>query len=345
MVEVHAMWCEAASSSQRRYVWQTAVLAATLMFSIVSWGQRSAAGVNASGADIGGAAGPGPKSNELQIPGSADPAKLKLGPGDLVEISVYGVQELSTKARVSNAGDLYLPLVDYVHVANLSLEEAQGVIEKRLSDGGFVKDAHVTLFIDEYASQAVTLLGEVGRPGVYPIFGERRLFDVVSAAGGFTEKAGKIVSITHREKPERVSTVRLPQRLEQSSAGNVMLFPGDTVVISRAGVVYVVGDVQRPSGFLMESDSMTVLEAVAMAGGPTKTAKLNGARLIRKTPQGRQESSVPLKNILRAKTADIPMQADDILFVPSSTGRSVMYRSAEAVVQTASALTIVGAHP
>ena len=104
---------------------------------------------------------------------------IKLGPGDLVEVGVYGVPELTTKARVSNDGDLYLPLIDYVHVGDLSLEESQKLIEKRLDDGGFVKNPHVTIFVNEYASQGVTLLGEVGKPGIYPVLGDRRLFDVV----------------------------------------------------------------------------------------------------------------------------------------------------------------------
>ena len=97
-----------------------------------------------------------------------------------MELSVYGVPELSTKARVSNTGDLYLPLIDYIHVGDSTLEEAQALIEKRLSDGGFVRNPHVAMLVDEYASQGVTVLGEVARPGVYPVIGDRRLFDVVS---------------------------------------------------------------------------------------------------------------------------------------------------------------------
>lgn len=99
---------------------------------------------------------------------------MKLGAGDLVEVTVYGVPELATKARVSNDGNLYLPLVDNVHVADLSLEEAQRLVEKRLDDGGFVRNPHVTIFVDEYSSQGVTLLGEVAKPGVYPVLGDRR---------------------------------------------------------------------------------------------------------------------------------------------------------------------------
>lgn len=272
-------------------------------------------------------------------------SRLKLSPGDLVDVSVYGIPELSCKARLSHTGDLYLPLIDYVHVADLSLEEAQQLIEKRLADGGFVKSPHVTLIMNESASQAVTLLGEVVRPGVYPVQGNRRLFDLISAGGGFTEKAGKLVSIVHRNQLDKPASVRLPRRLESGTEQDVEVLPGDTIVVSRAGIVYVVGDVGRPSGFLMESDSITVLQAIAMAGGTNKTAKLNGARILRKTAQGMQATPLPLKRILQAKASDLPLQADDILFVPSSAAKTAMYRSAEAAAQAATALSIVTAHP
>jgi polysaccharide biosynthesis/export protein len=274
-----------------------------------------------------------------------DTSALKLGPGDLLELSVYGVPELNTKARVSGTGDIYLPLVDYVHVGGLPLEAAQRLIEKRLSDGSFVKSPHVALFINEYTSQGVTLLGEVIRPGIYPATGERRLFDVISAAGGFTDKAGKFVTITHRDKAVAPVKVHLPRQLESSTADNIDIVPGDTILVSRAGIVYVVGDVGRPSGFVMDSDSITVLQAIAMAGGTNRTAKLNSARIIRKTPAGMHEEEIPLKKILQAKMQDLPMSADDILFVPSSAGKSAAYRGVDAILQTATALTIVAAHP
>lgn len=270
---------------------------------------------------------------------------LRLGPGDLVEFSVYGVPELTTKARVGNNGDVYLPLIDYVHVAELTPEEAQSLIEKRLSDGGFVKNPHVSLFIDEAASQAVTILGEVARPGAYPMMGERRLYDVISAAGGLTEKSGRTVTIAHRSKPDQPVTVRLGEGLAQTSESNVQVKPGDTIVVQRAGIVYVVGDVGRPSGFLMDNDSLTVLKAIALAGGTNRTARLNGAKIIRKTNDGMEETAVPLKKILQAKQADIPMRAEDILFVPGSTGKAAAYRGTEAVLQAATALSIVAVRP
>jgi polysaccharide biosynthesis/export protein len=111
---------------------------------------------------------------------------------------VYNVPELSTKTRVSGAGDVYLPVVDYVHIAGLTISEAEAAIEKRLDQGGFVKNPHVHLFVDEYTSAGASVLGEVARPGVYPVLGDQHLFDLISAAGGFTDKAGKSITVTHR---------------------------------------------------------------------------------------------------------------------------------------------------
>lgn len=274
-----------------------------------------------------------------------DSGPVLLGVGDLLEVNVYGVPELSTKARISSSGDVYLPLISYVHVADLSPEEAQALIEKRLSDGGFLKNPHVSLFIDEYASQAVTVLGEVQKPGPYSIIGDRRLYDLISAAGGLTEKAGRTVTIAHRNTPDQPATVRLAEGLAQTSDSNVPVKPGDTIVVQRAGIVYVVGDVGKPSGFLMDNDSLTVLKAIALAGGTNRTAKLNGARIIRKTPDGMKETPIPLKSILQAKAADVPMRADDILFVPGSAGKAAAYRGVEAVLQAATAVSIVAVRP
>jgi polysaccharide biosynthesis/export protein len=277
-------------------------------------------------------------------PSGSSPGVL-LGSSDLLDISVYGVPELSQKARINNSGDIYLPLVDYVHVDGLTPEEAQSVIEKRLADGGFVKNPHVVVLVTESATGTVSLLGEVARPGAYTLLGERRLLDIVSVAGGFTDRSGRTVTITHRDDPTHSSTVKLAPDFSPSSPSNVVVQPGDTIVVQKGPIFYVVGDVGKPSGFVSDSDTISILKAIALAGGPNRTAALNGTTILRKTPQGTQQIKVPLQRILRAKADDMPMQSEDILFVPSSTRKIVMARSAEAISQMATALTVVAVRP
>jgi len=270
---------------------------------------------------------------------------LRLASGDLVEVSVYNVPDLATKARIGSNGDAYLPLIDYVHLAGLTAEEAQTLIQKRLSDGGFVKDPHVSLFVDHYSSAGASILGEVTKPGVYPVTGQERLFDLISAAGGLTEKAGRSISIVHRGLEDQPQSVPLSRNLSDHAEGNIPVYPGDTVIVRKADVVYVVGDVGRPSGFLMDNGQLTVLQAIALAGGTTRTAKMSGARIIRKGPAGMSETPVPLKQILEAKAPDVPMQADDILFVPASTQKMLSTRTLEAAIQAATTVGIVAAIP
>jgi polysaccharide export outer membrane protein len=272
-------------------------------------------------------------------------SSLRLGSGDLLEVNVYNVPELAAKARVSNNGDIYLPLIDYVHVAGLTAEEAQGLIEKRLSDGGFLKNPHVSLLVAEYTSQGASVLGEVTKPGVYPVLGQQRLFDLISAAGGFTDKAGRGITITRRRQPDKPVSVPLMRNIADNPESNVEIFPGDTVIVRKADIVYVVGEVGRPSGFLMDSGNLTVLKAIALAGGTNRTAKLSGARIIRKGPNGMSETPVPLKKMLEAKAPDVAMEAEDILFVPSSGTKLFATRTFEAAMQAATAVSIVAIRP
>jgi polysaccharide export outer membrane protein len=246
---------------------------------------------------------------------------------------------------VGTNGDVYLPLIDYVHVAGLTAEQAQNLIQKRLADGGFIKDPHVSVFVDQYSSDGVSVLGEVARPGIFPAIGEQHLYDLISAAGGLTDKAGHSISITHRGDPNQSESISLSRNLADNPANNVAIFPGDTIIVRKADVVYVVGDVGKPSGFLMDSGHLTVLQAIALAGGTTRTAKLGAARIIRKGPAGTSETPVHLKQMLEAKTPDLPMQAEDILFVPTSSGKVFAARTLEAAMQAATAASIVAVHP
>ena len=164
-------------------------------------------------------------------------------------MSVYGVPELSTKTRITNTGDVYLPLVDYVHVADLNLDEAQTLIEKRLSDGGFVRNPHVTIFVNESASQGATILGEVTRPGVYPVLGERRLYEFNRRRVPTNRPGGDDYSADQTRCPV---TVHLPSNLSDQTDANVAVAPG-TPSSSGVPVSSTWLEMNRPSGFRIET--------------------------------------------------------------------------------------------
>jgi polysaccharide export outer membrane protein len=201
------------------------------------------------------------------------------------------------------------------------------------------------LMVSESASSTVTLIGEVAHPGPYNIAGERHLLDLISVAGGFTDKASRAITVTHRSDPAHTIAVKLPPDFAPSDPNNVIVEPGDTVVVKHGPVFYVVGDVGKPSAFISDSENLTILKAIALAGGANKTASMGGTTILRRTPQGTQQIKVPLKKIMSAKVQDMPMQSEDILFVPSSTRKVVAARSAEAATQMATALTLVAIRP
>ncbi len=311
-----------------------------LIFGLVSVAQQATAPEAA-----GSTRSSSQSTGNSDMAGQALPSTLRLGAGDLLEVNVYNVPELSTKARVGNSGDVYLPLVDYVHVADLTVEEAQALIEKRLVDQGFLRNAHVTIFVDESANQGVTVIGEVLRPGVYPLLGDRKLYDLISAAGGFSQMAGRKVSIIRQRDPSSPITVNLPRNLADDLQDNIEILPGDTISVPKAPIVYVVGDVGHPAGLLIDNGTLTVLQALALAGGTNHTAKLHGVCIIRKGPNGMVSTRVPLKKMLEAKAPDENLQADDILFVPLSGVRVAAAQGMSAAISAATGLAVIAAHP
>jgi polysaccharide biosynthesis/export protein len=278
-----------------------------------------------------------------EIP-SNGPIILRIGTGDLLEISistVIGAPDVNCKARVSSSGDITLPLVGSLHVAGMTAEEAQATIEKKYKDAEILKSPQVLVLITEYASQGVSVLGEVLKPGVYPLLTSRRLLDLISQAGGLTPTAGRTITITHRNRPLEPKTITLSRDPTQNTASNIDIIPGDTIVVAKAGVVYVVGAVGKPGGFTMDAnEGLTILQAIAMAEGAKTDAAMDKSKLIRQTPNGPSEIPVPLHKILASKTPDIRLQSDDILFVPSSAVKSAARRSLEAIVQTATGVAI-----
>jgi len=260
--------------------------------------------------------------------------------GDLLNISVFGAPDYVQDVRVDATGQVALPFIGEVKLAGLSLGDAEAIVNKRLKEERVFKDPQVTIVQKEYGSLDVTVLGEVQKPGLYPLMGKRTLFDAISAAGGITPKAGNTAVITHRDRPQDPETIPLAYDAGGLPKSNIPVTRGDTVVVSKAGIVYVVGDVRVPTGVLLENPNLTVLKAIAMAQGVNPTASENKSRIIRNTPQGQQEIPVELKKILSAKAPDQPLQPDDVLFIPSSAAKSAFRRGAEAMVQAATGVAI-----
>ena len=247
-----------------------------------------------------------------------------IGPGDLLEVTVFDTPELSGKVRVSNSGDVSLPLIGSMHVAGMKTDEMQSLVARKLIDGQMVKDPQVTIFLAEYATQGVSVLGEVKKPGIYPTLGQHRLMDYISLAEGLTPLAGAWATITARGQ-NQTTTVALSSKSGPTAARNPEIAPGDTIFISKAGIVYVVGDVGKPGGFIMDHDErLTVLQAVALAQGVNSTAAKKHARLIRRTPEGREEIPFDLGKVLTAKANDMPLQDEDIVFIPASAAKGGM---------------------
>jgi polysaccharide biosynthesis/export protein len=270
----------------------------------------------------------------------AYPGQVLIGEGDLIEISIYGTNDFNKDVRVDNKGEISLPLLGSVKVAGLTTAQAEEKIAKLLTDGQYFNDPQVAVLQKEYSIQGVSVLGEVQKPGIYPLLGRRTLFDALSAASGTTPNAGKYVTIAHRDHKDQPIIVTISYSPDAHKVGDTPILPGDTIVVSRAGIVYVVGDVHLPSGIVMENSNLTVLQALAMAQGANPTASLNHAKIIRRTSDGRQEVPIQLKKILASKAPDPVLYPDDIIFVPSSTAKAVARRSVDAAVQTAVGVAI-----
>jgi polysaccharide export outer membrane protein len=264
-----------------------------------------------------------------------------LCPGDLIEFSVYGVPEMTQRVRLNSEGVVYLPLLNDVKLSGLNPEEAQKKLEGLLVDGGFLRAPHVTVTVVEYAN-GISVLGEVMRPGVYPAGGARHLYDVIAAAGGLTQNAGTLVTISHTQHPDKPEAVTISRDPSKAPDANVLISPGDTVVVGKAGIIYVVGEVVQPSGLIMDGEGQfTVLKAIAMARGVTRTAKLNNTKVLRKNDKGFTEIPVPLAKIMSAKANDVPLQPDDIVFVPTNVAKNAATRTLQTALSMVASVVVV----
>jgi polysaccharide biosynthesis/export protein len=264
-----------------------------------------------------------------------DQSAILLGPGDLLDLTVFDVPELVLKVRVDPGGGVSLPLIGDLKLAGMTVRSAQLLIANELIERRLVQKPQVSIFVEEFATQGITVYGEVGTPGIYSLMGPHRLYDAISVAGGLTLKSGRTVTILHQGWSDRPKVITLAAGMSLEQA-NVAIYPGDTIVVSKTGVVYVLGEVNRPGAFLMENNtSMSFLKAIALASGTTKVASLKHTLILKQSPDGTLETKVSLDKLYHGQAEDLQLHAEDIVFVPLSNLKNYGALGLQAAIQAA----------
>jgi polysaccharide biosynthesis/export protein len=244
-----------------------------------------------------------------QAPQRAEPV---LGVGDVVKISVYQNPDLSVEARVSEVGQINFPLIGPVTIGGLSVSQAQALIEKRLRDGGFVLKPQVTIQTTQIRSSQVSILGQVAKPGRFPIeIVGSKVSEMIAAAGGVVQGGADVVTLVGNRdgKPVKLD-IDLPLILQNGRADlDVPVENGDIIYVDRAPSFYMYGEVQRPGQLRLERN-MTMMQALAQAGGLTARGTERGIKVHRKDAAG-------VVQIIELKMND-PVQRDDVIYVKES---------------------------
>jgi polysaccharide export outer membrane protein len=265
---------------------------------------------------------------------------FKLQPGSLVDIHVLEETDLDGSYRLDGHGQIYVPLAGTINLQSLTLPEAEKAVRAKLETEEILKSPHVMVNIDEYSAQNVVVMGEVSAPGRYPVLGQRKLMDVLAMAGGQTVLAGDEIIIHRAGQPAQVTEiVHYGRGSNDPAALTVEINPGDSVLVKRAGVVYVLGAVGRPGGYLMqEAGQLNVAQVLSLAMGTLPEAKIGDIRVVRKLPDGSMtEIPVHYKKINNAKAAPLQLQAEDVVYVPTSVVKTAFLRGTQVLASAASA--------
>lgn len=248
---------------------------------------------------------------------------LLIGPGDMLHVQVFDTPELEQHARVTDTGDMPLVIGGNVHVAGVTPAQAAHSVEEALQKGQFLLHPKVAITVEEYATQKVSVIGEVKAPGAYAINTPRSVLDVLTLAGGLTDIADRKVLIERRGTRQRIPYF-LSNNADAALDLAVEVNPGDSVLVPKAGIVYVLGDVARPGGYTMTNNEaqLTVLQLIARAGGTNHSAVPSHAKLIHKKGTAYIEEPLALSAMQKGKRADLALQPDDIIWVPFSYLRS-----------------------
>jgi len=302
-------------------------------------------------------AAPTSPPREASAPESAmlvDYSDVKIAPGDVISISTYGVPELTTNSQTSAGtifngspatvqgtkigatGEVVLPYLGAVKLAGLTISEASVYLKRALEEGGYLTDAQVSVGFVDSPTRAITVLGEVMRPAPVPATGQIRLLDALSACGGLTPLASHTITVKRKGSAEAM-TIELGSDPRAAGSIDIPLLPGDTVIVAKVGSIFVLGQVKTPSAIPLGYNSpITVLRALAMAGGVNFGAGLSKARIIRTNSDSQHvEILLDLKKIMFGKQQDVAMRADDVLFVPSNAFKASLAAGGASVAMQA----------
>jgi polysaccharide export outer membrane protein len=298
-------------------------------------------------------------ADEAAIPAVA--GRYVVGPDDVIAVRVPNIDEYAgggTNAiRVDPNGDVRLPLLGKIHAGGLTVDRLEEQVALKLSR--IMNHPDVTITVTDFASRPVSVLGSVKNPGVHQLGGRRTLLEVLSLAGGIEDTAGNAIRITRRSEmgplpvPDvkrdetggfYVGEVDVRSLLEaRDPAANIEVLPNDVITVPKGELIYVIGAVRRPGGFILnQQKQMSLLQALSLAEGLDRLAKAKSARILRPGVTGapRMEIPVDVGKILDGSARDITLSPNDILFVPDSKARSASLRALEAAVQITTGLVI-----
>jgi polysaccharide biosynthesis/export protein len=269
-----------------------------------------------------------------------------LGPEDQITVRVFAADGIPDKpVQIDNDGTVTVPMIGQVHAAGLTVAQFQANLVTAYKK--YFKDPQVTVQVNDFRSQPVSVAGNVTRPGVVQLRGNRNLMEVIGQAGGLRADAGDSVLITRSlsEGPIPVSGAFTDPTGKYSVAHvnirsvmsgknpetNIQIKPHDVITVPRARLVYVLGNVGRPGGYVMtENETISLTRAIALAGGWNKMAALSSARILRADGgPTRQQISANVKKIMENKAPDLQMRPDDILYIPNSMTKVIGARGAE----------------
>lgn len=294
-------------------------------WAVIALGLSMAASAPSAQAQFSGPApGPGtPVNPPLTL--TTDPAilypasrEIRLGAGDLVTVRLYGAADFAQPTRVAVDGTIQIPLVGLLPVGGMELHAAEALIARRLVDAGMYRDPQITISVTDSPNQIVTVTGEIHMI-VPTLGGEKRLLDVLSAAGGLPATASHRITI---ERPGVVDpiVVDIGPDPAKSKTGNIPVFARDTVIVSKIGVIYVLGAFPKQGTIpLQQNTPLTLMQVAALGGGPGFEGRLSDLRIIRSNGLGRTVVQVDIRKVFKGQQPDPVLQADDIVYLPSSS--------------------------